>query len=115
MPMTVFCWNGEKLLALARFLAQLRFPSTPKAQITGIYLDAKNVLHGFLRYPDGAFATLMRQAPATKPVRVLVLSSSAQRARLLGSTLTRRVYLTAFCGLLIAGAHSIFITENTLS
>jgi len=29
----------------------------PESAVTGIYIDASIVLHGFLRYPDGTFAT----------------------------------------------------------
>ena len=80
--------------------------------ITGYYLDANNVYHGFVRSPDGKFTSFEAPGADTTPddFNGTYLTPSTTRERLREPTRTRTMWVTASCAVPRARLrHSTFL------
>jgi uncharacterized membrane protein len=74
----------------------------PAGAVTGYYLDASNVYHGFVRAPNGAITTFEAPGASTGAFEVPLPQASTQRGPSRDTTLTRATSIMASCALLTA-------------
>ena len=72
--------------------------------VTGNYVDTKNVLHGFVRSPEGKFTTFEAPGADTTPGSYNGTGPSAINdfGVITGLTMTRPACITVFCGVRMA-------------